>query len=85
MTSGYAGLEALGPLTAARPSGQPRATAPTCDTERKAVAAPDVGVQRAGSMDGEAYERWVASVDLDTGRKKGHVRDDANHCGLSRS
>ena len=29
-------------------------------------------------MDGETYEQWVAGVDVDTGRKKGRVRDDAN-------
>jgi conjugative relaxase-like TrwC/TraI family protein len=29
-------------------------------------------------MDGEIYEQWVAGVDLDTGRKKGRVREDAN-------
>ena len=36
------------------------------------------GVARAGSMDGDAYEPWVAGVDVDTGRKKGRVRADAN-------
>lgn len=41
------------------------------------TATPD-GVARAGSMDGDAYEHWVAGVDVDTGRKKGRVRDDAN-------
>ena len=40
-------------------------------------ASPD-GVAGAGSMDGETYERWVAGIDVDTGRKKGRVRDDAN-------
>lgn len=29
-------------------------------------------------MDGETYEQWVAGVDVDTGHKKGRVRDDAN-------
>jgi len=29
-------------------------------------------------MDGDAYEQWVAGVDVDTGRKNGRVRDDAN-------
>ena len=29
-------------------------------------------------MDGETYEQWVAGIDIDTGRKKGRVRDDAN-------
>lgn len=36
------------------------------------------GVAKAGSMDGEAYERWVAGIDIDTGRRKGRVREDAN-------
>ena len=36
------------------------------------------GVEHAGSMNGETYERWVAGIDVDTGRKKGRVRDDAN-------
>jgi exodeoxyribonuclease V alpha subunit len=40
-------------------------------------ATPD-GVARAGSMDGDAYEQWVAGLDVDTGRKKGRVREDAN-------
>ena len=29
-------------------------------------------------MDGETYEQWVAGIDVDTGRKKGRVREDAN-------
>ena len=41
------------------------------------AATPD-GVARAGSMDGDAYEQWVAGVDVDTGRRKGRVREDAN-------
>jgi conjugative relaxase-like TrwC/TraI family protein len=41
------------------------------------VATPD-GVEHAGSMDGDTYERWVAGIDIDTGRKKGRVREDAN-------
>ena len=41
------------------------------------AATPD-GVARAGSMDAETYEQWVAGIDIDTGRKKGRVRDDAN-------
>ena len=36
------------------------------------------GVERAGSMDGETYEQWVGGIDIDAGRKKGRVRDDAN-------
>ncbi len=41
------------------------------------IATPD-GVEQAGSMDGETYERWVAGIDIDTGHKKGRVREDAN-------
>ncbi len=41
------------------------------------IATPD-RVEHAGSMDGETYERWVAGVDIDTCRKKGRVREDAN-------
>jgi hypothetical protein len=41
------------------------------------TATPD-GATGAGSMDGETYEQWVAGIDVDTGRKKGRVREDAN-------
>ncbi len=41
------------------------------------TATPEV-VEGAGSMDGDTYEQWVAGIDLDTGRTKGRVRDDAN-------
>ncbi|MGH3346176.1 MAG: MobF family relaxase [Nocardioides sp.] len=41
------------------------------------VATPD-GVSQVGSMDGDAYERWVAGVDVDSGCRKGWVREDAN-------
>jgi conjugative relaxase-like TrwC/TraI family protein len=41
------------------------------------TATPD-GVEHAGSMDGETYELWVSGIDVDTGRKKGLVREDAN-------
>lgn len=41
------------------------------------TATPD-GVAGAGSMSGETYEQWVAGVDIETGRKKGRVREDAN-------
>ena len=41
------------------------------------TATPD-GVERAGSMDGTTYEQWVAGIDIDTGGKKGRVRDDVN-------
>src|SRR5690606_28861252 len=36
------------------------------------------GVEQAGSMTGETYEQWVGGVDIDTGRPKGWVRQDAN-------
>jgi conjugative relaxase-like TrwC/TraI family protein len=35
-------------------------------------------VERAGSMDGESYEQWVAGIEIDTGRPKGWIRKDAN-------
>jgi exodeoxyribonuclease V alpha subunit len=41
------------------------------------TATPD-GVLVAGPMDGDNYERWVAVFDVDTGSKKGWIRDDAN-------
>ena len=34
------------------------------------------GVQRLADMDGEAYERWVAGYDVDTGLAKGRLRKD---------
>lgn len=42
------------------------------------LTATPAGVEHAGSMNGETYEQWVAGVDVDTGRKKGRVREDAN-------
>ena len=44
--------------------------------ERSQVT-PD-GVEHAGSMNGEAYEQWVAGIDIETGANKGRVRDDVN-------
>jgi exodeoxyribonuclease V alpha subunit len=41
------------------------------------TATPD-RVERAGSMDGDAYEQWVAGIDIDSGGRKGRVREDAN-------
>ncbi len=41
------------------------------------TATPD-GVEANGPMDGETYERWVAGIDIDTGHKKGRVREDPN-------
>lgn len=48
-----------------------------CGVAERLTATP-AGVTGAGSMDGETYEQWVAGVDVETGRKKGQVRDDAN-------
>jgi conjugative relaxase-like TrwC/TraI family protein len=42
------------------------------------ITATPNGLEHAGSMDGETYERWVAGIDVDAGRKKGRVRGDAN-------
>jgi exodeoxyribonuclease V alpha subunit len=41
------------------------------------TSTPD-GVENADSMDGETYEQWVAGVDVDTGLKKGRIREDTN-------
>jgi exodeoxyribonuclease V alpha subunit len=41
------------------------------------TASPD-GVEGAGSMDGETYEQWVAGINVDTGLKKGRVREDGS-------
>lgn len=41
------------------------------------TATPD-GVEQAGSLDGDAYEQWVAGIDVGTGFKKGRVREDAS-------
>jgi conjugative relaxase-like TrwC/TraI family protein len=41
------------------------------------TATPD-GVEQAGLVDGDAYERWVAGVDLDIGKPKGRLRTDPN-------
>lgn len=48
-----------------------------CGVAARLTATPG-GVEHAGSMDGDAYEQWVVGVDVDTGRKKGRVREDAN-------
>ena len=42
------------------------------------LTATPAGAARAGSMDGKTYEQWVAGIDVDTGLKKGRVREDAN-------
>jgi exodeoxyribonuclease V alpha subunit len=49
------------------------------------VASPLTGVRRAGSLTGEAYERWVAGFDAETGAPKGRLRSDRARCGSSRS
>ncbi len=36
------------------------------------TATPD-GVERAGSMNGDTYEQWVAGIDVETGAKKGRL------------
>ncbi len=41
------------------------------------VASPLGGVTSAGSLTGEAYERWVAGYDPETGAAKGRLRTDA--------
>jgi exodeoxyribonuclease V alpha subunit len=41
------------------------------------TATPD-GVESAGLLTGDTYEQWVAGIDIETGRKKCRVRDDAN-------
>jgi conjugative relaxase-like TrwC/TraI family protein len=40
------------------------------------LTASPAGVVPRGSMDGDAYEKWVAGIDLDTGGPKGRLRDD---------
>ncbi|MDZ5661405.1 MobF family relaxase [Nocardioides sp. S-58] len=35
-------------------------------------------VQHGGTLDGDAYERWVAGYDVATGMPKGRLRDDAH-------
>jgi exodeoxyribonuclease V alpha subunit len=41
------------------------------------VATPEA-VEQAGSLTGEGYERWVAGYQVDTGRPKGRLRNDAD-------
>jgi exodeoxyribonuclease V alpha subunit len=48
-----------------------------CGVAERLTATP-AGVAGAGAMDGETYEQWVAGGDVDTGRQKGRVREDAN-------
>jgi len=44
--------------------------------ERLVVTPDDFSL--ASAIDADTYEEWVAGVDVDTGRMKGRVRDDAN-------
>lgn len=44
---------------------------------QRLVATPD-GVTAKGDLDAENYESWVAGIDVDTGAKKGRLRQGAN-------
>lgn len=44
---------------------------------QRIVATPD-GVTRVADMDAVAFESWVAGIDLETGKPKGRLRQDAN-------
>ncbi len=44
---------------------------------QRLVANPE-RVAAKGDLDAGAYESWVAGIDVDTGAKKGRLRDDAN-------
>jgi exodeoxyribonuclease V alpha subunit len=41
------------------------------------TATPD-GVEHVGELTGEAYEQWVAGIDLESGKPKGRLRKDPN-------
>ena len=41
------------------------------------AATPD-GVEHAGELTGDAYEQWVAGIDIESGRPKGRLRKDPN-------
>ena len=41
------------------------------------AATPD-GVEHAGELTGDAYEEWVAGIDIDSGKPKGRLRKDPN-------
>ncbi len=45
---------------------------------RRFTATPAGGVRDLGSLDGDAYERWVAGCDPDTGVARGRLRTDGN-------
>src|SRR5215211_3170814 len=38
---------------------------------------PECVVTAGGTLDGPAYERWVAGYDVETGQPKGRLREDA--------
>lgn len=42
------------------------------------LTAASSGVEYAGELTGDAYEQWVAGIDIDTGARRGRVRDDPN-------
>ncbi len=44
---------------------------------QRLVATPD-SLARRDDLDGDAYERWVAGFDVETGNPKGRLRSDAN-------
>ncbi|MCW2783463.1 MAG: ATP-dependent exoDNAse [Marmoricola sp.] len=44
---------------------------------QRLVATPE-SLGRSDDLDGDAYESWVAGVDLETGKPKGRVRQDGN-------
>ena len=68
------------------PTSSPTAPVPMTTTWPRAaasprgiVAAPRTAVeQRPARWTGTTYERWVAGYDVETGRPKGRLRDDAN-------
>jgi len=41
------------------------------------AATPD-GVEHVGELTGDAYEEWVAGIDIDSGKPKGRLRKDPN-------
>ncbi|WP_241005467.1 hypothetical protein [Nocardioides sp. zg-1228] len=48
------------------------------------TATPDC-VERAESVDGDAYEQWVAGIDIDTGARRAGSVTTRPRCGSSRS
>ncbi len=43
---------------------------------RRGVATDSLHLERRADMDGESYEKWVAGIDLESGRPKGRLRKD---------